>query len=257
LCSPIPVGALRRLLHWLFLLAATLPIFASPESDFQSANKLYDDGKFSEAITLYETIEPKTAHVFFNLGNACFLAGQRGRAVLNYERAKRLSPRDPDILANLKFAQEQLGVDAANAKPGAMAKLAETVAFRRTVNEWSTQEIIAVWFTALAVGIAIWLPRTRQVLSWVAAVAFLWSALSFTALGYRLVRHRSAPTAVVLHSTAEARFAPLADATVHFKLVEGTKISVRENRGQWLLVERADKQQGWVKKEVVERVGVQ
>jgi SH3-like domain-containing protein len=39
-------------------------------------------------------------------------------------------------------------------------------------------------------------------------------------------------------------------------LVEGTKIAIREDRGQWLLVERADGQQGWVRKEAAELVGV-
>ena len=35
---------------------------------------------------------------------------------------------------------------------------------------------------------------------------------------------------------------------------EGTKVAVREDRGQWLFVERADGQQGWVKTEALGRV---
>jgi tetratricopeptide (TPR) repeat protein len=231
-------------------------LFASTESDFRAANKHYDDGKFPEAIALYEKIEPKTAHVYFNMGNALYLAGERGRAVLNYERARRLSPRDPEILANLKFAQERLGVDAANTKPGAAARFGETVAFRRTMNEWGVQEVAAVWCTTILLALAIWLPQARHVLLWASAIGFLWLAVSFAALSYRVVQDRSRPIAVVLQKTVEARFAPLADATVHFKLVEGTKIAIREDRGQWLLVERADGQQGWVRKEAAELVGV-
>jgi SH3-like domain-containing protein len=62
------------------------------------------------------------------------------------------------------------------------------------------------------------------------------------------------PAAVVLVAKTEARFAPLADATVHFQLAEGTRVVVREDRGQWWLVERADEQQGWVHSSGLERV---
>ena len=92
------------------------PVFAD---DFKAANALYDAGKFAEAAAAYEKIEPKTAHVFYNLGNALFREDKLGSAILNYERARQLAPRDPDILANLKFAEQRLGVDDVNTPPGA------------------------------------------------------------------------------------------------------------------------------------------
>jgi SH3-like domain-containing protein len=52
----------------------------------------------------------------------------------------------------------------------------------------------------------------------------------------------------------EARFAPLSDSTIHFRLAEGTRVAIREDRGQWLFVERADGQQGWVKAEAIGRI---
>ena len=51
-----------------------------------------------------------------------------------------------------------------------------------------------------------------------------------------------------------ARFAPLPDSTVHFRLAEGTIVSIREDRGGWLFVERADGQQGWIQGNVVGRI---
>ena len=97
--------------------------FAAPADDFKAANKLYDAGKFAEAAAAYEKLEPKTAHVFYNLGNAWFRDGKLGLAILNYERARRLAPRDPDILANLKFAEQRLGVDEVNTPPRAVTEV--------------------------------------------------------------------------------------------------------------------------------------
>ncbi len=111
-------------LVWLLGLSTAL---AAPGDDFKAANQLYDAGKFAEAAAAYEKIEPKTAHVYYNLGNAWFRENKLGLALLNYARARRLAPRDPDILANLKFAQQRLGVDEINTPPRALQRLLRSV----------------------------------------------------------------------------------------------------------------------------------
>jgi tetratricopeptide (TPR) repeat protein len=215
---------------------------------------LYDAGKFAEAAAAYEKIEPKTAHVFFNLGNAWFRDGKLGLAILNYERARRLAPHDPDILANLKFAEQRLGVDEVNTAPRAAQRLLGSFISSRTSSEWSVFELATLWLMVLAVGGSVFLTRTRTVFFTIAVAGFIGFAVCSFALGFETINNRTAPQAIVLSDQSEARFAPLAESTVHFKLAEGTKIVVREDRGQWLLVERADGQQGWVKSEAVERI---
>ena len=72
--------------------------------------------------------------------------------------------------------------------------------------------------------------------------------------GALMARERAAPPAIVAAGKTEARFAPAADATVHFQLPEGAKVAIREDRSAWMEVARADGQQGWVKSESLERV---
>jgi tetratricopeptide (TPR) repeat protein len=233
------------LLGWLLVGA----VFAD---DFKSANALYDAGKFVDAAAAYEKIEPKTAHVFFNLGNAQCRAGQVGRAVLNYERARQLSPGDPDILANLNFAEQKLGVVEVNESPKPVVRFVRSIAASRTPAQWSRYEIGGVWATMLLIAAAVWRPRWRTGLGLLAALA---GVVLVTATAMVIYRGVAPPAAVVVVPKTEARFAPLADATVHFQLSEGTRVFVREDRGQWVLVERADEQQGWVKSDAIERVG--
>jgi Tetratricopeptide repeat len=228
--------------------------FAGPSDDFKSANQLYDAGKFAEAAAVYEKIEPKTAHVYYNLGNAHFREGKLGLAILDYERARRLEPRDPDILANLKFAEQRLEVDEVNAPPRAWQRFLRSIVTSRTSTEWARYELATLWLTALAVGACIYIPRLRTGLLTVAAAAFLGFAASVFALGREVVNDRATPAAVVVAAETEARFAPMPDSTTHFKLTEGTRLVIREDRGHWLFVERADGQQGWVRSEAVERV---
>ena len=44
------------------------------------------------------------ARLFYDLGNACIKSDRLGEAILWYERARLLSPRDEDVGANLHFA---------------------------------------------------------------------------------------------------------------------------------------------------------
>ncbi|HUJ71354.1 MAG TPA: SH3 domain-containing protein [Verrucomicrobiae bacterium] len=236
---------------WLLGMPAAM---AAPIDDFRAANQLYDAEKFAEAAAAYEKIEPKTAHVYYNLGNAWFRQNKLGPAVLNYERARKLAPRDPDILANLKFAQQRLGVDEVNTPPRAVQRFLRAVIGSRTTTEWSAYELAALWLSVLAIGAWVYFPRMRTGLLVMAVAGLAGFAVSTFALSYQVINDHTAPEAVLVANGAEARFAPIPDSTIHFRLAEGTEVVIREDRGQWVLVERADGQQGWVKSEAVDRI---
>src|SRR5580698_1456330 len=143
------------------LLGLSAAVAASAD-DFKAANQLYDNGKFAEAAAAYEKIEPKTAHVYYNLGNAWFRQNKLGLAILDYARARQLAPRDPDILANLKFAQQRLGVEDANTPPHAAQRFLQSIVESRTSNEWSTGELTGLWLLALAIGTRVYFPKLRS-----------------------------------------------------------------------------------------------
>jgi tetratricopeptide (TPR) repeat protein len=237
-------------MNWKLIICSLVVAMPAIAGDFKSANALYDEGKFAEAAAAYEKIEPKTAHVYYNLGNALFRQGKLGLAILNYERARRLSPRDPDILANLRFAQQKLGVDEVNSPPRAWLRFLRSTVESRTGTEWNVYELVGLWLSLLAVGASFYFPKMRTGLLIVSVTGFVGFAVST----FAFVNQRALAEAIVTASDTEARFAPLSDSTVHFKLAEGTKVAIREDRGQWLFVERADGQQGWVKAETIGRI---
>ena len=222
--------------------------------EFKLASGLYDAGKYAAAAAVLAQVTPKTAAVFFNLGNAHFRQEQLGRAVLDFERARQLAPTDPDILANLRFAEERLGVAEANSPTRPLARFGEAVASRRTISQWGYYEVAGVWLTVLFVAGAVWLPRLRTGMVLLAALAGVELVMAGAALSYRVIVERTGPPVVVLAQKTPARFAPLADATVHFQLSEGNKVCLRDDRGHWWLVERADGQQGWIPAADAERV---
>ena len=107
-------------------LLALLPAVAlaqapvSPKEAMQVANQNYEEGKYTEAAEIYETMVNAGVvddTVYFNLGNSYYKQGDLGRAILNYRRAQVLDPRDSAIAENLTIARLQTldQIDATNA----------------------------------------------------------------------------------------------------------------------------------------------
>jgi len=79
------------------------------ESLFDKANHQFEAGDIAGASAIYQEIlvsEGPSASVLFNLGNCEQRLGKYGYAILAYERARLLTPRDPDLLTNLDLARK-------------------------------------------------------------------------------------------------------------------------------------------------------
>ena len=76
----------------------------SPEELFLKANALYRENKFEDSVKIYESLLtqfPKDPVLLYNLGNSYAQIGKKGEAILMWERAGRILPRDSDLQENL------------------------------------------------------------------------------------------------------------------------------------------------------------
>src|SRR6516165_3957870 len=116
--SPCLLVFLQRGLALVGALALTLvpaPARASEagsrERTFLRALEVFDTAKspqdYRESAVLLESLVAegvRSGVVYYNLGNAWFRAGQYGRAIAAYRKAKPYRPRDPYLEANLRQA---------------------------------------------------------------------------------------------------------------------------------------------------------
>src|SRR6266446_4572997 len=75
---------------------------------YNQANQSYKAKQFLQAADKYEKLIAqgyKSAEVCYNLGNCYYKIDSVGKCILNYERALKLSPKDEDIIHNLKLAK--------------------------------------------------------------------------------------------------------------------------------------------------------
>ncbi len=244
----------------LLLLASTVraaePPAASPQTTFFHANALYKDGQYEAAATEYETLRQaglESGNLYFNLGNAYFKAGERGRAILNFERARRLMQRDPDVEANLAYAQSLTGAEAC--APGFWQRLAFPLAHRIATGSflWVTSGAYAVLMAAL-VAYRLWARRPRW-LVYVASALGVVVVVAATSLAEQVMADDWQRQVVVIGSgETPARFEPAANGTVHFALKEGALVRITDTREGWLQVARCDGRRGWIEMSAVEEL---
>lgn len=90
-------------------------LFSQANQSFREANsaKNLDQAKrfYEKAALAFERIidegQVKNARLYYNLGNAYFLKGDIGKAILNYRRAEKLDNSDANIQKNLTFARSR------------------------------------------------------------------------------------------------------------------------------------------------------
>ncbi len=154
----------RILLGLLTLVFSTAGAFAG----IGEANKLFQSGDFPAAASAYQKIidvDGPSAAVLYNLGNSHYRLGQYGPAILAYERAKLLAPRDPDLQANLNLTRKAATVF----DKSALDPRLEAVVGYLSLNEWSWLVAgAALWIGVLSVAagvVRISNPMTRR-LAW-------------------------------------------------------------------------------------------
>lgn len=221
---------------------------ADAGAEFDAANRLYNQGKFAAAAEGYERMVSSGAGgaaVWFNLGNAQFKSGRFGEAIAAYRQAENISPRDPDVRANLQFARNQIN-NAASVKPG----VAQRWLGRLTLNEWTAgaAAAAAAWFVLLALG--QWRPAWCGGRNNLVRLAALATVLLAAGAAADWALNRSVKSAVVVTETT-VRTGPLDDAQAGFTAKDGAELTVLDEREDWLQVQNGQRQTGWVKRAAV------
>ena len=242
-------GILQRRVSLVLLLVAWLPFCSRADlsaSAFESANKLYEEGKFAEAAAAYESLVQSrqvSAALYFNLGNAWFKSGQIGRAIAAYRQAEQITPRDPDLRANLQFARNQ--TPAPTLSPSRWQRWLG----RLTLNEWTLLAAGAVWLWLGLLAILQWRPALRPLLRGYVVTLAVLVALLFVCVAAALREARFTRTAIVIADEATVRYGPLAESPAAFTVHDGAELRVLDQKEEWLQVNAGPGRVGWLRRD--------
>lgn len=87
---------------------------ATPDDDLLKADQAYGSGNLQDAENIFERLLQEmgpNADLYYNLANVYYRQNRLGQAVLGYEKALLIHPRDADLRANLALIRGKLNAD--------------------------------------------------------------------------------------------------------------------------------------------------
>lgn len=222
----------------------------SLESLFQQGVQAYQRGDYAEAVEHWQNAVRQgraSAALYYNLANAYFKIDDIGRAVLYYERARRLAPGDEDIDFNLGVAKLRTVDKIASPEIDYFYKLFNRLKNMLSLPQWTWLVVgLYILLTALLIirllargGLANFLaPAVTPVL------IVLLIAGSFFFL--RVREDVTVKEAVVLDQNAAVLAGPQRDATEVFVLHEGAQVRIIDRSGEYLRIRLSDGKDGWI-----------
>ncbi|MER3523505.1 MAG: hypothetical protein C4326_05400 [Ignavibacteria bacterium] len=229
----------------------------TPEQFFDLANQAYQQGMFAEAIEKYEMILQSglvSGELYYNLGNAYYKAGNIGKAILNYERARRMLPNDDDVLHNLQLVN---------------LMIADRIEPLPRVFLWDWWDGITSWFSmngitwtmygvfllTLVAGAAFMLAPTyalrRAAFIGVMVGVILFVGMLSVFLG-KLGDLQRSDIAIVTADVATLKNSPDPKSTDAFVLHSGVKVFITDKVKGWLKVRLADGKVAWIEQNTCE-----
>lgn len=224
---------------------------------FEKANSLYEHQSYDSAALYYEQILASgftNSAVYYNLGNSYFRLKKVGPALLAYEKAHRLSPNDPEIQANIKFAASAI-IDRV---PAPEQTFFEAVLLRLhtllslNIQLWLLFFLLLVLAALFAAGLYV-SPNARLWIIYLSCLLLLITAAIGTSAGVKIYNSERVQYAIVLTPSLDAKNEPNGSKVI-FSVHEGTKFRVHKSVNGWSFVSLPTGLGGWVQSSSIGRI---
>jgi len=228
--------------------AATLATAANePAGQIAAAREAYVAGDYGLALRTYEDLlaAGESAPRHYNAGCAAYQAGDLGRAIYHWERARYLDPTLADATANLEVAR-LAAVDQVQATE--VPRLSWLATHETPL---AAAGVAAWWALAVVVGLAQRRPRDARD-GWILALVGLLVAFTTVASLLALAHHQRAtfPLAICLATEQVAHSGPGETFpevfTLHAGAPAGAPAPRLARQGDWLRIRLGERLVGWL-----------
>ena len=234
----------------LLIMAAFFAAIGAPSSLwFENANRFYENEQYDSAAVYYSKVISsgvENSAAYYNLGNTMYRLKKKGLALLNYEKAAKLSPDDPDIINNIKF----VNLNIVDRVPVIERTFFSAIIYKlHMMASLNTQLwIIFGFLLTLSIFFALYLFVSRNIRLWLIYLSSLLiictTALGISA-GIKIHAEEKLKYAIVLESAVDAKNRPKGDKIL-FTVHEGTKLQIRKTMDGWSLVNLPNGIAGWI-----------
>ncbi len=237
-----------RFFFFFFLLSYQ---FTFAQGAFERGNKLYKEGKYQDAIEVYQSIlnaKKHSADLYFNIGNCYYKLNKIAPAIYNFEKALFLNPTDTDIQNNLLFAQKRQIDDIKEIPKVGFRHILQNFTAKYHHNTWAWISVsFAGFFLLLFTGYFYANNSVAKRLFFTSMIlVLLFVILCVAAAIVQKNSFVSNRPAIVFAEIASVKTEPKSSAPDSFILHEGSKVNVTETLDDWKKIEIADGKKGWI-----------
>ncbi|MBN1466015.1 tetratricopeptide repeat protein [candidate division KSB1 bacterium] len=235
----------------LFMIVASGCMAEQTEYLFRQGVDAYQQNDYETAVSHFEAALQQgraSAAIYYNLGNAYYKMGQTGKAILNYERAKKLAPSDDDIEFNLQIAQLRVVDKIPSPEADFFFQF-----WHGTKNLLSLKAFamlaVGLYLLLIALIVIRFFSKNTVLLNWTRIFRLPIFILLFFIGALFAVRVREDVHnrhGIILVEKVSVVSSPSADSTEMFALHEGVKIQIIAQSGDFFRIRLTDGKDGWI-----------
>ncbi len=248
---------MKKMIVLLALAFTTLLSYAGISEKMVLANDAYKSEKYKLADSLYTEVlnnEGESSALYYNLGNAKYKQNEIAYAILNYERALKLDPKNEDAKFNLEMARAQTVDKIESLEKFVLTEWNESIQNGTSSNGWARWSIAAFIITLTLCGVYMFSPKVlfKKIAFFSGIITLLFCIISFCYARAQSNEKTENEYAIIVAPTVTGKSAPDDGGTDLFVLHEGTKVRVKSKLGKWMEIQMEDGNASWIKSEKAE-----
>ena len=224
-----------------------------------NADTEYQKGNYQQAIRDYEEIlkNGESAEIYFNLGNAYYRTDNITKAVLNYERARMLSPGDDDINFNLQFARSKTIDKITPQSEMFFVTWYKSLVNFTSVDNWAKTGILCIVMALLLVLLYLFGPQLMlRKIGFFGGLAFFVIFLLSNLFAFQQKQALDNRTgAIIISPSVNIKKTPAKNSADQFVLHEGTRVDIIDKgMTDWRCIRVGDGREGWIETKAIEEI---
>ena len=224
-----------------------------------NADTEYQKGNYQQAIRDYEEIlkNGESAEIYFNLGNAYYRTDNITKAVLNYERARLLSPGDDDINFNLQFARSKTIDKITPQSEMFFVTWYKSLVNFTSVDNWAKTGILSIVMALLLVLLYLFGPQLMlRKIGFFGGLAFFVIFLLSNLFAFQQKQALDNRTgAIIISPSVNIKKTPAKNSADQFVLHEGTRVDIIDKgMTDWRCIRVGDGREGWIETKAIEEI---
>jgi tetratricopeptide (TPR) repeat protein len=244
-----------RSIAFALLLLLSVGATAAAREDFAAANRLYEQGRYAEALPVYLKVADQFPsgrggaatdwQVPYNIANCHYKLGNYLQAKVHYLKARRLRPLEPAVARNIAMTNRHFLDDARLPDPDFVTRAVQMLESRVSLDALSVMLLLAALLFNAFLFLLLTRGRSRKLLYALGFSLLLVAGLGACHVGRAAALGRS-DTAVIREEGSPLRSGPGEDHTVLFKVNPGLEVRIIDRSGEWVQVTASERIAGWI-----------